>query len=182
MTTTEEPQEDDIVIDDTSDADVEVLAPDSDEAAPTEEDEGEAVTDTAKLLRLSILVDTLYEEMRRAPLISGPAVKRIHTTLDKIVEQIPSVVDSHLTEEATLLLAGLSEDADEVETRIALAHIVGWFNGIFHNLRNADPIRAALMSMPGGMAQLAMIQQAQAASSGGQPPAGGAVEIGAGYI
>ena len=125
--------------------------------------EGEAVSQPAKLIRIASMVRNMLEEVRRAPLDDAGRrmLRQIH---DKSLAELENVLSPDLREELAEVVLPFSESTpSESELRIAQAQLVGWLEGLFHG------IQATLFTQQ-AMAQQQMEQMRRRALTPGGPP------------
>ena len=135
----------------------EVVSPDV--AGPARRDDGaeddeqtEAVTQPAKVMRIGSMVKQLLEEVRTTELDEASR-ERLAEVYERSVVELSEALSPDLQEELRSL--ALPFDHDDVpsgaELRVAKAQLVGWLEGLFHG------IQASLMAQQ--MAARAQLQQ-----------------------
>jgi hypothetical protein len=119
-----------------------MMAPMSEHAQPevvdppaAEEEQGEAVSQPAKVMRIGSMIRQLLEEVRQAPLdeASRTRLKEIYETS---VRELAEGLSPDLRDElARLALPFDQESPSDAELRIAQAQLVGWLEGLFHGIQ-----------------------------------------------
>lgn len=144
-------------------------------AAPEAAQEGAAITDAAKLIRLGTMTQSLMTEAREAPL--DPAgrtlLAKIHS---ETMEALEDTMSDDLLDELREFQISVGPDGaapSEGELRIAQAQLVGWLQGLHQGFQ--------AMAMAQQAAAMQQLQQLQARAAGGpaelpqgQPAPGGA--------
>ena len=114
-----------------------VAPPRPSEAGPVEEgQQGDAIEQPAKLLRIASMIRELLEEVRQAPLDEGGR-KRLLTVYERSVDELKEVLSENLQKELDALSVPFSETPSESELRVAQAQLVGWLEGLFHGIQAA---------------------------------------------
>lgn len=110
------------------DGQVEVVGPASD-------DDGEAVTQPAKLIRIASMVRSMLEEVRHAELDEAgrKLLRQIHERSLHALEDVLS--DDLRAELADVVLPFTDDTPSESELRIAQAQLVGWLQGLFQGIQ-----------------------------------------------
>jgi Bacterial proteasome activator len=101
------------------------------------EQEGRAVTEPARVMRIGSMIRQLLDEVRQAPLdeASRDRLRRIYETS---VEELGTALSPELRDElARLTLPFNGDTPSESELRIAQAQLVGWLEGLFHGMQAA---------------------------------------------
>jgi hypothetical protein len=103
--------------------------------APVEEEQGESVSQPAKVMRIGSMIRQLLEEVRQAPLdeASRTRLKEIYETS---VRELAEGLSPDLRDELARLALPFDQEApSESELRIAQAQLVGWLEGLFHGIQ-----------------------------------------------
>jgi hypothetical protein len=104
------------------------------------EDQTEAVSHPAKVMRIGSMIKQLLEEVRRAPLDEASR-ERLASIYQVSVDELASGLSEDLQEELRKLAAPFAEAREngepptEAELRIAQAQLVGWLEGLFHGIQ-----------------------------------------------
>lgn len=98
--------------------------------------QGEAIEEPAKLLRIASMIRELLEEVRQAPLDEGGR-RRLQTVYERSVDELKEVLSEDLRKELDALAVPFSEIPSESELRVAQAQLVGWLEGLFHGIQAA---------------------------------------------
>jgi len=122
------------------------------------EEQGSAVHEPGKLLRIAVMLREMQEEVRRAP-TDDAGLERLTAVHGKAVEQLCDALSGDLRDELSELALPLSDTPTEGEVRIAQAQLVGWLEGLFQG------IQAALASQ-----QMMARQQLEQMRGRGLPP------------
>ena len=139
----------------------EAMRPDAIETAdaPTDAaaqpDEGPAILQPTKLIRIASMTRAMLEEVRQAPLDEAgrERLKRIH---ERSLDELREVLSSDLQQEFNEIFEPIHGDdvPSESVLRIAQAQLIGWLEGLFHG------IQASLFSQQmAAQAQLAEMQK-----------------------
>jgi hypothetical protein len=112
-----------------------VLPPDAAVAVP-EEEQGDAVTSPAKVMRIGSMVKMLLEEVRAAPL-DEPSRERLAEIYERSVAELSDALSPDLQHELKMLALPFREGEvpTESEIRVAKAQLVGWLEGLFHGIQ-----------------------------------------------
>ena len=116
-----------------------VIPPDVAEAAEAEvddEEQGDAVTSPAKVMRIGSMVKMLLEEVRAAPL-DEPSRERLAEIYERSVAELSEALSPDLQQELKMLALPFREGEvpTEGEIRVAKAQLVGWLEGLFHGIQ-----------------------------------------------
>ena len=101
----------------------------------TEEEQGEAVQQPAKVMRIGAMIRQLLDEVRQAPLddASRSRLKEIYETS---VRELAEGLSPDLRDELGRLALPFDQDSpSDAELRIAQAQLVGWLEGLFHGIQ-----------------------------------------------
>lgn len=99
------------------------------------EADGEQVTRPTKLIRITSMVRSMLDEVRRAPLDDAGRA-RLREIHEKSVHELESVLSPELQKELEeVVLPFTSETPSESELRLAQAQLVGWLEGLFHGIQ-----------------------------------------------
>jgi Bacterial proteasome activator len=100
------------------------------------EDQGEAVTSPAKVMRIGSMVKSLLEEVRAAPL-DEPSRERLAEIYERSVAELSDALSPDLQQELKMLALPFKdgEVPSEAEIRVAKAQLVGWLEGLFHGIQ-----------------------------------------------
>jgi hypothetical protein len=138
----------------------EVAQPPAPDQTPEQvDDDGNAVAEPAKLLRLALMLRELQEEVRRAPTDEAGRGRRraIH---DRVIDQLGSAISEELQDELSELALPFEAGVpSESEILIAQAQLIGWLEGLFQG------IQAAIFSQ-----QMQARQQLEQMRQRGLPP------------
>ena len=143
--------------------------PPADDPASSEgaQQEGDAVTEPAKVMRIGSMVKQLLEEVRSADLDQASR-ERLAEVYERSVVELSEALSPDLQEELRTLSLPFEHDEvpSEAELRVAKAQLVGWLEGLFHG------IQASLMAQQfAAQQQMRQIQPGQAQQPGpGSPP------------
>jgi hypothetical protein len=101
-----------------------------------QEDQGEAVTSPAKVMRIGSMVKSLLEEVRAAPL-DEPSRERLAEIYERSVAELSDALSPDLQQELKMLALPFKdgEVPSEAEIRVAKAQLVGWLEGLFHGIQ-----------------------------------------------
>jgi len=131
------------------DPEPEVVEPDEVDGTGRPEQDGEAITEPAKVMRIGSMIKLLLEEVR-ATTLDESSRERLAEVYERSVAELSTALSPDLQEE--LLTLNLPFEDEEVpsesELRVAKAQLLGWLEGLFHG------IQASLMAQ-----QLAARQQ-----------------------
>ena len=140
--------------------------------------EGAAITDAAKLIRLGTMTQSLMTEAREAPLDdAGRALlAKIHS---ETMEALETTMSDDLLDELREFQISVGPEGgapSEGELRIAQAQLVGWLQGLHQGFQ--------AMAMAQQAAAMQQLQQLQARAAGGPAglpqgqaaPGGGAID------
>ena len=156
------------------DADAEPISPDAVEpATPIAEDErttssteeGDAITEPAKVMRIGSMVKQLLDEVRAVSLDEASR-ERLAEVYERSVVELCEALSPQLQEELRSLALPFEHDEvpSEAEIRVAKAQLVGWLEGLFHG------IQASLMAQQlAARQQLEHMRQLPGAAPEGQP-------------
>jgi hypothetical protein len=100
------------------------------------EQQEEAITQPAKLLRIASMVRELLEQTRQASL-DEPGRKRLADVYGRAVGELSDVLSPDLREELGQLAPPIDTVPTEAELRGAQAQLVGWLEGLFHGIQAA---------------------------------------------
>lgn len=143
--------------------------------APPEDEQTEAVTSPAKVMRIGSMVKALLEEVRAAPLDEASR-ERLAEIYERSIVELTEALSPDLQEELRELALPFNHDGSvpsEGEIRVAKAQLVGWLEGLFHGIQAtlfAQQIAARqqleqMRQLPQGMVP----GMQQAPQSGGAP-------------
>ena len=122
-----------------------------------------AISDSAKLIRLGTMVHVLMDEVRGAETDeeSRQLLARIHR---ETIEELGTVLSADLMDELTEFAACCDSDGvpTEAEVRVAQAQLVGWLQGLLQGL-------TASMAQQQAAAAMQMQQMQAARQRAGQP-------------
>ena len=106
------------------------------EAAADEEEQGDAVTSPAKVMRIGSMVKMLLEEVRAAPL-DEPSRERLAEIYERSITELSDALSPDLQQELKMLALPFREGEipTEGEIRVAKAQLVGWLEGLFHGIQ-----------------------------------------------
>lgn len=133
--------------------------------APSEE-QVEAVTQPAKVMRIGSMVKQLLDEVRNAGL-DAASRERLAEVYERSVTEVSSALSPDLQEELRSLALPFDHEEvpSEAELRVAKAQLVGWLEGLFHG------IQASMMAQQ--MAMRAQLQQTRELPGGAPMQPGG---------
>lgn len=92
--------------------------------------EGEVVVAPGKALRLADMIDTMVDELHRAPLDDEGRVRFLTLYRATLVEVGSTLSDALLTELARMQTASVDECASCDELRVAMTQLAGWLHGV----------------------------------------------------
>ena len=97
---------------------------------------GEFVSQPAKLLRIASMIRELLEEVRKSsPDEAGR--KRLSAIHGKALAALKEGLSDDLQKEIETLTIPLESTSSESEIRLAQAQLVGWLEGLFHGIQAA---------------------------------------------
>ncbi len=135
---------------------------------PPGEQQEEAITQPAKLLRIASMVRELLEQTRQASL-DEPGRKRLADIYGRAVGELSEVLSPDLRDELGQLAPPIDAVPTEAELRVAQAQLVGWLEGLFHGIQ-----AAMFAQQAAAQAQLQELQRrglmAQNPAAPGAPP------------
>src|SRR5215218_4770688 len=101
-----------------------------------DDQEGDAVTSPAKVMRIGSMVKMLLEEVRAAPL-DEPSRERLAEIYERSVAELSDALSPDLQHELKMLALPFrdGEIPTEGEIRVAKAQLVGWLEGLFHGIQ-----------------------------------------------
>ena len=100
-----------------------------------QKDEGEAVEQPAKVMRIGSMIRQLLEEVRRAPLDDAGRA-RLRDIYEMSVKELAEGLSPDLREELAQFSLPFDQEAPtEAELRVAQAQLVGWLEGLFHGIQ-----------------------------------------------
>jgi hypothetical protein len=100
-----------------------------------QQDEGEAVAQPAKVMRIGSMIRQLLEEVRRAPLDDAGRA-RLRDIYEMSVKELAEGLSPDLREELAQFSVPFDQEAPtEAELRVAQAQLVGWLEGLFHGIQ-----------------------------------------------
>ncbi len=130
------------------------------------EEQGDAVTSPAKVMRIGTMVRMLLDEVRAAPL-DEPSRERLAEIYERSIAELSEALSPDLQNELKMLALPFREGVvpSESEIRVAKAQLVGWLEGLFHG------IQATLFAQQlAARQQLEQIRQLPPGSGPGGPP------------
>jgi hypothetical protein len=133
-----------------------------------ETEQGEAVTEPAKVMRIGSMIKQLLEEVRSADLDEASR-ERLAEVYERSVVELSGALSPDLQEELRTLSLPFDHDEvpSEAELRVAKAQLVGWLEGLFHG------IQASLMAQQFAAQQMRQLPgqpDSQGPSVPPQPP------------
>ena len=130
-----------------------------------QEDQGDAVTSPAKVMRIGSMVKALLEEVRTAPL-DEQSRERLAEIYDRSIVELSEALSPDLADELRMLALPFNtgEIPTEGEIRVAKAQLVGWLEGLFHG------IQATLFAQQ--LAARQQLEQMRQLPGGPVPPGG----------
>ena len=142
-------------------------APPAEPESAEDRQDGDAVTEPAKVMRIGSMVKQLLEEVRSADLDEASR-ERLAEVYERSVIELSEALSPDLQEELRTLSLPFEHDEvpSEAELRVAKAQLVGWLEGLFHG------IQASLMAQQfAAQQQMRQIQPGQAQQPApGTPP------------
>lgn len=100
------------------------------------DEQGESVSQPAKLLRIGGMLRELLEEVRRSsPDEAGR--KRLREIYDRSLAELRAGVSEELQQELDIFATPLEETPSESQIRIAKAQLIGWLEGLFQGIQAA---------------------------------------------
>ena len=117
----------------------ETLKPDSVEESDAKtvstEEEGPAVSQPTRLIRIASMTRAMLDEARQAPLDEGGR-QRLAKVHARSVDELREVLSPDLQDEFNEIMIPLNtENASESELRVAQAQLIGWLEGLFHGIQ-----------------------------------------------
>lgn len=115
------------------------LEPPATEPVPTAEEaaRGEPVEgDSAKLLRITVMVHEMLEEVRHMPLDEGGR-RRLRVIHEATVKELRHLLPETLRHELDAITLPLGDTATESEVRLAQIQLLGWLEGLMHGIQAA---------------------------------------------
>jgi len=99
-------------------------------------DEGETISEPAKVMRIGSMVKQLLDEVRASPL-DERSRERLAAIYDRSVEELRTTMSPDLQHELDSLTRPFApgEVPSEAELRVAKAQLVGWLEGLFHGIQ-----------------------------------------------
>jgi len=111
-----------------------VLVP-TDVAQPLSDDDVEAVSQPAKLMRIASMAKQLLEEVRAAPL-DDASRKRMSEIYRESIRQLAQTLSPELADELEHLTIPFDSDTpSDAELRVAQGQLVGWLAGLFQGIQ-----------------------------------------------
>jgi hypothetical protein len=100
------------------------------------DDQGEAVEQPAKVMRIGSMIKLLLEEVRQSDL-DEPSRDRLREIYETSVAELSTALSPDLREELGRLAHPFAGEAapSEAELRVAKAQLVGWLEGLFHGIQ-----------------------------------------------
>jgi hypothetical protein len=100
------------------------------------QDQGEAVEQPAKVMRIGSMIKLLLEEVRQSEL-DEPSRDRLREIYETSVAELSTALSPDLREELGRLAHPFAGEAapSEAELRVAKAQLVGWLEGLFHGIQ-----------------------------------------------
>jgi Protein of unknown function (DUF2587) len=104
--------------------------------ATRESEQGEAVAEPGKVMRIGSMIKQLLEEVRQAPLDEASR-GRLREIYDRSIQELASGLSPDLQDELKRMALPFGDDAtpSDAELRIAQAQLVGWLEGLFHGIQ-----------------------------------------------
>jgi hypothetical protein len=99
-------------------------------------DRGELIQHPAKLLRITMMVRGLLEEVRQSPLDEAGR-KRMREIYESSLTELKDALSENLQRELETLTIPLDRTPSESEIRVAQAQLVGWLEGLLHGIQAA---------------------------------------------
>jgi hypothetical protein len=106
------------------------------QGGPQQEQQGETITEPAKLLRIASMVREMLDETRQASMDEAGR-KRLADIFSRAVGELSEVLSGDLRDELASLAPPIEGLPSESELRIAQAQLVGWLEGLFHGIQAA---------------------------------------------
>ena len=107
------------------------------QASGTDED-GEYITQPAKLMRIASMTQAMLREVREVPL-DEPGRRRLQDIHERLLTELCEILSEDLRSEITELFVPLhdvdGQPPSPGELRIAQAQLVGWLEGLFHGIQ-----------------------------------------------
>ena len=96
----------------------------------------ETVTEPAKVMRIGSMVKQLLEEVRGQPLDEASR-ERLAEIYERSIVELSQALSPDLQEELHMLTLPFKEGEipSESELRVAKAQLVGWLEGLFHDIQ-----------------------------------------------
>ncbi|MFM8627156.1 MAG: proteasome activator [Actinomycetota bacterium] len=130
--------------------------------------QSEAVTEPAKVMRIGSMVRQLLEEVRGTTL-DEPSRERLAEIYERSITEISTALSPDLAEELHMLALPFKEGEvpSEGELRVAKAQLVGWLEGLFHGIQAT--LFAQQLAARQQIEQMRQIPPQQASGRGGDP-------------
>jgi hypothetical protein len=113
------------------------VVPANDSADSADQEQGEAVTSPAKVMRIGSMVKALLEEVRAAPMDEASR-ERLAEIYERSIVELAEALSPDLQDELRTLALPFNHDGSvptEGEIRVAKAQLVGWLEGLFHGIQ-----------------------------------------------
>ena len=95
----------------------------------------EQISSPTKLIRISSMVRTMLDEVRRAPL-DDAGRRRLREIHERSLHELEGVLSPDLQQELKEVVLPLTDETpSESELRLAQAQLVGWLEGLFHGIQ-----------------------------------------------
>ena len=105
------------------------------EGAADGEEATEQISSPTKLIRISSMVRTMLDEVRRAPL-DDAGRRRLREIHERSLHELEGVLSPDLQQELKEVVLPLTDETpSESELRLAQAQLVGWLEGLFHGIQ-----------------------------------------------
>jgi len=100
------------------------------------EQQGEMVSEPAKVMRIGSMVKQLLEEVRSAPL-DDASRERLAEIYERSIVELSEAMSPDLQQELKMLALPFREGVvpSDSELRVAQAQLVGWLEGLFHGIQ-----------------------------------------------
>ncbi|MHB8294178.1 MAG: proteasome activator [Acidimicrobiales bacterium] len=99
------------------------------------EDQGETVSQPAKVMRIASMVRQLLEEVRHAPLDQASR-SRLAEVYETAVRELSEGLSPDLASELGRITGPFETSVpSDAELRVAQAQLVGWLEGLFHGIQ-----------------------------------------------
>jgi hypothetical protein len=100
------------------------------------QEEQQAISEPAKLIRIASMIRELVEEVRQSSL-DERGRGRLADIYEKSIEELKGSLSEDLQKELDSLVLPLERESTDAEIRVAQAQLLGWLEGLFHGIQAA---------------------------------------------